>query len=168
VRQALPVDGAEKMIIPVGVDSEKGGEMTFSAYSVPLGDNRFWLEDRLKGIFTDLSLKSYTVVLPAATYGTGRFYILASANMPTRNEEMTADDEAGLRIWGYDRKAIIRGEVAEGTVCEIFDTGGRKLLVKRLAGGELNTVDLPEGIHGVIVVRVSEGSKVTTRRLAVL
>ncbi len=168
VRQALPVVGAEKMIIPVGVDSEKGGEITFSAFSVPLGDNRFWLEDRLKGIFTDLSLKSYTVVLPAATYGTGRFFILASANMPTGNKELTADDEAGLRIWGYDRKAIIRGEVAEGTVCEIFDTGGRKLLVKRLAGGELNTVDLPEGIHGVIVVRVSEGSKVTTRRLAVL
>ena len=167
-RQALPVAGAEKLIVPVGVDSEKGGEITFSAYFVPLGDNRFWLEDRLIGIFTDLSVKSYTVPLSAATYGTGRFFLHASANMPTGNEELTANDEAGLRIWGYDRKAIIRGEVAEGTVCEIFDTGGRKLLIKRLSGGELNTVDLPEGIHGVIVIRVSDGMKVTTRRLAVL
>jgi hypothetical protein len=167
-RQALPEERAVENVIPVGIDFAKGGSVTFSSDIQPLGTNRFWLEDRTAGVFTDLGLKSYTVTLPASNNGIGRFFLYASANMPTGNEELTADDESGLRIWGYDRKAIIRGEVTEGTVCEIFDTGGRKLLVKRLAGGELNTVDLPEGIHGVIVIRVSDGMKVTTRRLAVL
>ena len=35
-RQALPVSGADTIIIPVGIDTEKGGEVTFSAYTVPI------------------------------------------------------------------------------------------------------------------------------------
>ena len=83
--------------------------MVFSASTVPVGGRRFWLEDRTAGIFTDLSLKSYTVTLPAATYGTGRFFLHASANMPTGNDELIPEDDSGLRIWAYDRKVIING-----------------------------------------------------------
>ena len=53
-RQALPVIDCDKNIMAVGIDSEKGGEVTFSAYSVPLENYNFWLEDRKTGIFTDL------------------------------------------------------------------------------------------------------------------
>ncbi len=63
-RQALPLDGAEKNIIPVGIDTEKGGEVIFSAFTVPLGDKKFWLEDRRTGIFTNLNSNTYTVNLP--------------------------------------------------------------------------------------------------------
>ncbi len=74
-RQVLPVSGADKLVVPVGIDSEKGGEVTFSAVTVPLGTYKFWLEDRLTGIFTDLSRSTYKVTLPAKTYGTGRFFL---------------------------------------------------------------------------------------------
>ena len=75
-RQALPMTDCDKNIVPVGIDSEKGGEVTFSAYTVPLDNYNFWLEDRNTGIFTDLTGDTYTVTLPANTYGTGRFFII--------------------------------------------------------------------------------------------
>ncbi len=45
-QQALPLTDLSRNIVPVGIDSEKGGEVTFSAFTVPIGNNRFWLEDR--------------------------------------------------------------------------------------------------------------------------
>ena len=37
-----------------------------------------------------------------------------------------------------------------------------------LNDGELNTVTLPSGLHGVYLVRVVDGVKVTTRKVALL
>ena len=36
-----------------------------------------------------------------------------------------------------------------------------------MTGGELNTVALPEGLTGIVIVRVTDGLKVTTRKVAV-
>ena len=80
----------------MGIDSEKGGEVTFSAFTVPLENYKFWLEDRTAGTFTNLNTNTYTVTLPANTYGTGRFFIIASTNTPTGIEKPQADD-TGVR-----------------------------------------------------------------------
>ena len=148
-RQALPVMDAEKIIIPVGIDTEKGGEVTFSAYTVPLGNNKFWLEDRMTGIFTDLTTKSYTVTLPAKTYGTGRFFIIASTNTPTGIKDRPMEDGSDLRIWTSNDKVIIKGEVSERAICEVYDIQGKRILERRLADKELNIVDVPSGMYGV-------------------
>jgi len=166
-RQALPISGAETITVPVGLDSEKGGEVTFSAYTVPLGTNKFWLEDRQAGIFTDLTTKSYTVTLPAKSYGTGRFYIIASTNTPT-GITLPGTEITGLRIWSSHDKVIIQGEVSEGTICRIYDMAGRNIVEKRLKGGEMNTVDLPLFTNGIIIVKVIDGTKTVTRKVMVI
>ena len=155
------------MVIPVGIDYKDGGEVTFSATTVPVDGRRFWLEDRTTGIFTDLSLKSYTVNLPADTYGTGRFFIIASANTPTAVRH-PAGQEGDLRIWVSGRRVIIQGEVNEGSLCELFDLQGRKLLEQYLADGERNAVDLPAGLHGLVMVRVTDGLNMVTTKVSVL
>ena len=165
-RQALPVTGADKTVIPVGIDSEKGGEVTFSAFAVPLGSHNFWLEDRVTGMFTNLNTSTYKAALPANTYGTGRFFIIASTNTPTSVKDQ--QDGSDLRIWVSHNKLIIKGEVSAGAICEIFDMNGRKLLSANLTGGELNTVDLPSHLSGILLIRVIEGVKVTTRKVPVL
>ena len=167
-RQALPVSGADTIIVPVGIDSEKGGEVTLSADLAPLGNYKFWLEDRTAAVFTDLNSNSYTVTLPANTYGTGRFFIIASTNMPTGINADPDDGGQSLRIWMYNDQVIIKGETSNGAICEIFDINGRKVLMINLNDGALNTVDIPEGIHGVVLVRVTDGVKVTTRKIAIL
>src|SRR5690606_26103445 len=142
--QALPLTGADKLAVPVGIDSEKGGEVTFSAVTIPIGNNRFWLEDRLTGIFTELGTKSYTVTIPEKTYGTGRFFILASANTPTGVRPDDAEDP-GIRIWTSHRKVIIKGEVGSDAYCELYNLDGKKMMKRLLADDELNTVELPAG-----------------------
>ena len=71
-QQALPVGDAAKSVVPVGVDAEKGGLVTFSASVRPIGNGTFYLEDKVTGTITDLSKDTYTVNLPASTAGTGR------------------------------------------------------------------------------------------------
>lgn len=164
-RQALPIDGADKIVIPVGIDSEKGGEVTFSALTVPLGDNKFWLEDRMTGIFTDLTKNAYTATIPSNNYGTGRFFIIASVNTPTGIQSPGVNDNSGLRIWPYDDKVIIKGEVSEKALCEIYDLSGRKILETRLPGSEMNTVTMPAGSRGIYIIRVIDGSVITVRKI---
>ncbi len=62
---------------------------------------------------------------------------------------------------------IIQGEVSEGSLCEMFDISGRKITESRLSDEEMNFVDLPVGMNGVIVVRVTDGLKVISRKIAV-
>ena len=166
-RQALPWTDYDTNIVPVGIDPEKGGEVTFSAYTVPLDSYRFWLEDKTTGTFTDLNTKSYTVTLPANTYGTGRFFIIASTNTPTGIEKPQAE-ETGLRIWTSHDKVIIQGEVSDKAICEVYNIVGKKILNLQLTGGELNTVSLPSGSKGVFIIRVIDGVKVATHKVALL
>ena len=163
-QQALPVEGHEKNIIPVGIDSEKGGEVIFSAYTVPIEDKKFWLEDRVTGIFTNLNTNAYTVTIPAKTFGTGRFFIVASANTPTGIGNLQPED-TGLRIWTAYGKIIIRGEVSDRAVCTVYDVRGDCFVEKQLTDGELNVVSLPSGLHGVYIVGVIDGTKVTNRKI---
>jgi len=166
-RQALPIAEAETLVVPVGIDAEYGGTVTFSAYTVPLDNKKFWLEDRLNGTFTDLNSNTYTVTLPGKTFGTGRFYIVASANTPTainRPEE----EEYGLRIWPSGDKVIISGETGDHAICEIFDINGKLVIKKLLNDDNLNMIDLPQDLKGVFLVRVTDGFKVTTRKVALL
>ena len=166
-RQALPVTGADKITVPVGVDTESGGEITFSAETQPLGTNRYWLHDKLTGIFTDLTTKSYTVTLPAQTYGTGRFFIVASVNTPTAIKLPDADMQ-GVRIWTADNRVIIKGDISDKATCEIFSLQGKLVVTCRLSNGDINTVDLPTGLQGVIVVKVTDGARTITRKVAML
>ena len=167
-RQALPVTGAGGMTVPVGIDFESGGEVTFKAtVTVPIGSYKFWLEDRIKGIYTDLATNSYTVNLPPNTYGTGRFFIIASANTPTGVEKPQYDDTV-IRIWTSGDKAIIKGEIGDKAICEVYDINGKMILKRILPDNNLNTVDLPQNLRGVFLIRVIDGAKVTTRKVAIL
>jgi len=165
-RQALPPGEAGRLKVPVGLDLPGGGEVTFSGFTVPLGNERFWLEDKLTGTVTEMGLKSYTVTLPSNTYGTGRFYIIASANTPTAIDDPGASQD-GLRIWASGSRLVIQGRVNAGSLCEIFDMSGRKMTERRLSDGEMNFVDLPVGMRGVIVVKVRDGERVVTRKVVV-
>lgn len=166
-RQALPENVNAKDVIPVGIDFPRGGNVVFSADVEPLKNLRFWLEDRKTGIYTDLGTNTYTVNLPEKTYGTGRFFIIASTNTPTGIERPGTDD-SGIRIWTSNGKVIIKGEVTEQAVCELYDLNGKKMLEKKLTDTGMNTIDLPAGLKGVVMVRVTDGIKITTRKIAVI
>jgi len=166
-RQALPVTGADNLKVAIGIDSEKGGEITFSAVTIPIGTNRFWLEDRVTGIFTELGRDSYTVTLPANTFGTGRFFILASANTPTGIDDTNALIP-DLRIWTSAGNIIIRGDLSEKSFCQVYDVQGKMVLQSPLHDGGINIIEMPWNYHGVYIVKIVDGIKVATQKVALL
>jgi len=166
-RQALPATVAENFVIPVGIDTKNGGEVIFSAYTVPLGTKKFWLEDRVAGVFTDLMTKSYTVTLPANTFGTGRFFILASANTPTGIDDPDALIP-DLRIWTSAGNIIVKGDLSEKSFCQIYDIQGKIVFESPLHDGEINIIEMPGNYHGVYIVKVVDGIKVVTQKVALL
>ena len=63
---------------------------------------------------------------------------------------------------------IIKGGLNDGAFCEIYDLHGREIIELQLTDNQLNIIDLPHGIKGIILVRVTDGLKVTLRKLTVI
>ena len=160
-RQALPVTGADTVIIPLGVDFKKGGEVTFSAVIEPLNNYRFWLEDRATGKFTNLSSGTYTVNIRPETYGTGRFYLHASVSSPTAVRPLPDDTGNDLRIWRSGSDVIIKGEISENASCIIYNLQGQKVIEARLNDGDLNIISMPLSSRGLYLVRLINKGMVT-------
>ena len=164
-RQALPESGAVKNIIPVGVDFAKGGSVTFSAEVEPLRNYKYWLEDRVTGAFTDLRMNSYTVDLPAKTYGTGRFFVHVTTGRPDRpGKQHQAIGQ--IKIWSAQNREIhIQGSVGEKAVCEVYDIHGHKIYETLLTDAEYNVITVPYRKKGVYVVNVRDGSVLVTQKV---
>lgn len=165
-RQVLPLSGADTIMIPLGVDTEKGGEVTFSASAVPAGSRRYWLYDSLSGISTDLTKESYTVPLPGKTYGPGRFWLKSAESVTAINTP--GDDGSVVRIWASDDRVIIKGNVGAKANCEVFDLHGLKVADSVLQDGELNFVVMPVGSKGVFVVRLTDGERIYIRKIVII
>ena len=166
-RQALPLSNYEENIVPVGIISEKGGHITFSADVIPIDNHKFYLEDRETGIFTDLNKDNYTALLSPKTNGTGRFFIQTSSRRMMRSA--TGDENVLLlRIWASKKEIHIEGEVSENAVCTVFDIQGRKCKEIKLTDAANNIITLPLSIKGVYVVKVTDGVRVSTQRVMIL
>jgi hypothetical protein len=99
-------------------------------------------------------------------YGTGRFFIISSANSPTAiNSENDPGD--GLRIWASGDRIIIKGSVGAGSVCELFNLQGQKLDEMSLTDGGLNIIELSGRLNGVAVVKVTDGPRVVPRKIVI-
>lgn len=164
-RQALPINGFNQNVVPVGIDFEKGGQVVFSADIEPLRNFKFILEDRVANIFTELNSASYIVNLPPETYGTGRFFLHVSAGRSLRpkaeNHSIT-----DIRIWASENNRVnIQGDVSDNAVCQIFDSRGNKIIEARLDDPTLNTVTVSPVMRGVYLVRVIDGEKVHTGKI---
>jgi hypothetical protein len=168
-RQALPVDGINRIVVPVGVNSEKGGEVTFSANIVPLQNYKFYLEDRKTGIFTNLNTNTYSVTLAEKTYGTGRFFLYTSTNIPPEARR-SADrySRLNLDIRTASGEIIIEGEVSSKAFVEIFDLRGRKVFRTKLSEGTYNSFPVPASVDGVFIVKVTDGNNIVTKRIVII
>lgn len=165
-RQALPLAGADSVIIPIGIDTRTGGEITFSADAVTFKSYRYLLEDRQKGIFVDISNREYKTTVAPETYGTGRFYLhTAYADRRIARPSLHESESAEVRIWSYGQDIIIKGPLSAGSLCEVFSLQGRKVLSVSLENEELNTISSTSHLKGTYIVRVTDGEKVYTAKV---
>lgn len=163
-RQALSLNYHGKTIVPVGLDTQNGGTIEFSAVTGMYGRLKYWLEDKETGIVTDLTYGNYKANIPPKTYGTGRFFIIASIRPPSRPEK-PAFTESGYNIWNHLDQLIIEGAVSDGGYVELFDMRGNKVFEKKLNEGLINTIDLPSGLKGIYVVRITDGIEASSSKI---
>jgi hypothetical protein len=168
MQHALPIDGCDSITLPVGVDFLPGGEVTFSSVSEKLKGHDFILEDRLNNVFTNISNATYTVLLPAGTYGTGRFYIHTKFSGTTDVEPGSgSDNQSGLRIWASDRTIYIKGNVSDKAIAYVYNSHAEIVYENRLSEGPYNTVLLPNAAIGIYIIKILDGKKIALKKLMI-
>lgn len=166
--QALPEDGATVNLIPIGIDFAKGGKVTFSAETEAFRNYNYWLEDRTTGIFTDLSVNSYSVDLPAQTFGTGRFFIHVTVGRNFRPQTSHCN-LLKIHIWAsQNREVYVQGATSDKAYLEVFDTQGHIIYERKLSESQFQSFIIPEITRGLYLVRLTDGVKTTITRLLFL
>jgi len=168
-RQALPLPESDTVTVAVGIDTWKGGTVTFSAYIIPMVNYTYYLEDRVTGLYTDLSKETYTAQIPAETYGTGRFYLKAiRTGNSQRRSQADNPDLREVHIWKSDNRVIIQGALSSEAMAEMYDMQARMILKNRLTESSFNTIDLPSDSRGVYIVIIRDRGKVYKQKIVVL
>ena len=165
--QAVPDNNFDSNVVPVSVKYAQGGQVTFSAYLVPLsGGMKIYLEDRTAKVFTDLSTGSYTVTLPANTSGTGRFFIVAG-NQTVTGVETINDPMNDVMVWYANGQINIKGSFGANANTYLYDMNGRLLNQARLSNVQLNQLVPPAKCSGVYLVQIIDSTKQIVRKVVI-
>src|ERR1035437_8537187 len=108
--QCLP-ESYDNLVIPVGVDSKDGGEITFSAETIELPKNcKVIIEDKTTNTFTSLAEgETYKTTVLAGTSAVGRFYIHTGLNTTIGTSGLTAETSS-LKAYITNDAIIIEGD----------------------------------------------------------
>lgn len=165
--QCLPDYQFEKMVIPVGLDAPSGEKVTFYAKNNELGNSCMMiLEDRLKGIFTDLNVSgnSYSVELKKKSQGIGRFYLhtsestINSANIEFGNLYQIIPQKSLSQI-------IILGNIDQRTMAHIYDLSGRIISSIQLEQTDRNIMPFNEQKNGIYLLQIRNTSGIKNEKI---
>jgi hypothetical protein len=155
--QCLP-ENYNNLVIPVGIDFEAGGAVTFRADSVqiPAGCS-IVLQDKTAGTLTPLTAGStYPVTLSAETSGTGRFFLKISK---VATDQSSIESGTNLRTCCIGRTIFIYGEVGETAMAHLTDMNGRVMGVYSLDKGNIHEIHADGLASGFYLLRIVEGQK---------
>lgn len=167
MRQSLPNNNYENMVIPIGINATKGKEIVFTskAFNLPTGIKVF-IEDTKTKTFTrlDETNSEYKVVLTNDLNGIGRF------NLHTKNQ-VTLDvdthfledvsiyktSNSNLRITGLEQgKASIK----------LFSISGKQIMNVSFQTNGVSDISLPRLASGIYIVNLmSEKGKLNKKIL---
>ena len=163
--QCLP-ENYDNLVIPVGVDSKDGGEITFSAETVEIPKNcKVILEDRATNTYASLAEGgTYKTTVLAGTSAVGRFYIHTSENSTTGTSELTADISS-LKAYIANDAIIIEGEVGDQAIATLYNLHGQKMSINSLQKGYLNTLPCSDLTKGIYLLTIQQNGKTATKKL---
>jgi hypothetical protein len=161
--QCLPVD-YRNLVIPIGLNCDTGGKITFSAEIVELpAEYSVILEDKKNQTFVDLTDgETYQTSVEAGATKPGRFYLHSSnsAIMKTTHKPEDKELELELKVYYANDKIIIQGNVNSQAKAYLYNLNGQKLMQYHLQQGTQNIIpatDLSPGVY-LLQVTVAEQS----------
>ncbi len=164
--QSLPGDAYENMVVPVGLNAPQGSLVTFAAAitDLPAGI-KVYLEDRLKGVFIrlDQAGSSYTCTLNTVSSGTGRFFLVSSAQFVANAKDQT--DLFTIIPFPAQRKIRIGGNIAASSEAAIYSINGMKICSFVLPGGMENEIPFSPSANGIYILKIQTGTSVISRKI---
>jgi hypothetical protein len=153
--QCLP-ESFDNLSIPVGVDYNTGGEITFNAKTIELPlSSTLTLEDKTTGTFTQLTDgATYKATVAAGTNGIGRFYIHASGIVSALPVSTVT---SGLKAYLENGSIVITGEVSSSAKAYLFNMNGQNLGTFKLQEGTQNSINASGLVSGVYLLNVIDG-----------
>ena len=163
--QAFDENDYDDLIVPIGVNSVQGEQITFSISesTLPVSIN-VYLEDTETNTFTLLNAGDYVLTPTADLNGTGRFYLRFSNSALS----ITDSDFDGVSIYTHqsNKTVTIAGQLTEGTSANVYDIQGRVVASKALASNTtLQTIDVSNLNTGVYIVKLANGNTVKTQKI---
>ena len=153
--QTLPNKDHENMVVPIGIISNAGKEITFSAETLNLPSGlKIFLEDRENNTVTrlDEANASYKVTLNNALEGSGRFFL------HTRSSALSTDDASlmGVGIYTVNKNTLrISGVNSSDASVKVYNILGRKVVDQNFSSKNVYDVSLPKLNTGVYIVQLS-------------
>ncbi|CAL2074510.1 BspA family leucine-rich repeat surface protein [Tenacibaculum sp. 190524A02b] len=165
--QSLPNANYESMVIPLGITSKAGEEVsiTMNVDNLPVGVE-VYLEDRKLGVETKLSDAKavYNVTFKTKTEGIGRFFIhtkSASLNVPEVEVKY-------INIYTTTNKSVIIEDVnGEDFTVEIFNTLGSKVIEDNYKGAGKTSINVAELSSGAYIVKLVSEKQTITKKIII-
>lgn len=161
--QCLP-ENFGNLIIPLGVDSKNGGEITFSAETMELP--AAWsvtLEDKTTGTLTSLKDNVvYKAIVAAGSSGMRRFYLHVHG---IESSVPQTTGTSGIKAYLENGLIVVVGEVSSTAKGNLFDMSGRKLATFSFKEGSCNVISAGEVATGVYLLTVVDGTNSYTTKV---
>ncbi|WP_158839541.1 T9SS type A sorting domain-containing protein [Polaribacter sp. L3A8] len=154
--QSLPNSDYDAMVVPIGIKSSFGKEITISASSLNLPDGiNVYLEDRLNNTFTNLNEGNFKVTLKESIDGTGRFFLKTTANvLSTVSTEL-----AGVQVFKkMNNMLTIKGLQPGKATISIFNTLGKQVMNSNFTSNNNIEIALPILASGIYFVKLETES----------
>ena len=163
--QCLPPNRYDKMVIPVGIDSNADGEIVFTVETVQLDPTcKTILEDKLTNIFTDLSKNCYKTMVASNTSTSERFFLHTADIISGLDDQLLPGKVMAHAISNVELQIL--GEVGDRAEATLYDELGRVVLFKTLGGSSLNIIGLPNLKSGQYLLNIN--NKGTTQTMKVM
>ena len=163
--QSLNENALNDVIIPLGVHSNQGEQLTFTidSYNLPTGIE-VYLEDNETNSSTLLNLSDYILTPSTTLNGTGRFFLRFSNTVLSTPQNSIAN----LNVFtNYTDKTInIQGELSSPTNARVYDIQGR-LVVSQLLNVRNNkqSINVSKLSTGIYIVKLENGTLNEARKV---
>ena len=166
--QSLGETDYSDIIVPLGVNSNQGEQITFNITANTLPTTaEIYLDDNVANTSTLLNSGSYIITPSTNLNDTGRFYLRfsdSSLSIP----EITLND---LKVYTnqYNNTIVISGELVKETVAKIFDLQGRLISTNTLqtSSERLQTINTSHLTTGIYIVELKNSSQHKTQKVII-
>jgi hypothetical protein len=163
--QCLPESATHGTILPLGIETSAGGEVTFSLEKVLFSPfNKVALEDRMMGTTTvfENTSDTYTALVEKGSASYGRFFLVFGETTGT-----VTLNKAAINAWFSNGKIIINGELSGNAKLALYDIRGRK--IRDINSQEMNgnTIQATNLVTGVYLLNIVDGGRHSSIKLPV-